>query len=224
VRLSVVSESGEGRVGLNGEIDHRSAQALEAAYRFDGGALGLSYGRVGEGQGALGLVWADQFGETPGGEIRFAGLGGHMDPMARWRVRFNAELGVAEMPAGWLTFDAPVRTSSFALEARYDATLHGAAGDGAFTLSLTQPLRVESGDLRVSMPSATRYGRESLSYESRLVDVTPSGRELRLGLGYRYIESDAISAFGEALYVLEPGHVRAAEPDVMVRVGVRMRR
>jgi hypothetical protein len=58
----------------------------------------------------------------------------------------------------------------------------------------------------------------------RQFSPTPSGRELRLGVGYSYFAGDALSAFGEALYVLEPGHVEEADSETVLRLGLRVAR
>jgi hypothetical protein len=176
-------------------------------------------GEIAEEEGVLGLVWSSSFGATPGGETRFAGFGAHLDLSPAWRLSASTEFGFAEMAsAGWLEVLEPLRTSAFSLQAR--ATPAGMPG--AVTLSLTQPLRVEEGVLGFMAPTATKYGRQSLTYEQRQFSPTPSGRELRFGLGYSYWQGDTLSAFGEAFYVLEPGHIASAEPGAIIRFGVRV--
>jgi hypothetical protein len=43
-------------------------------------------------------------------------------------------------------------------------------------------------------------------------------------LGYSYIAGDTLSAFGEAIYVIEPGHIEWADPETMFRLGLRVAR
>ena len=105
---------------------------------------------------------------------------------------------------------------------RFGPLYHAERLGGALTLSLAQPLRVEDGALAVMAPTATKYGRQSLRFERREFEPTPSGRELRLGLGYSYRRGEALSALGEVLYVEEPGHVAGAEPQTVLRFGVRV--
>ncbi|MEJ0059337.1 MAG: S8 family peptidase [Terricaulis sp.] len=226
VGLSFLSESGEGRVGLMQERAERTATAAQATFDFGRFGFDATFGEIEEQQGLLGLVWSDALGNTPRGETRFASFAGHFDPAADWRVSFQGETGVADLAqAGWLTIGEPLRTSAFTAELLYfGAPDFGAPGRGMLTLTVSQPMRVEDGVLLARLPNATAYGRRSMKYETRAIDPTPSGRELRLGLGYRYFESDRISAFGEALYVTQPGHVADAADDAVLRVGLRVRR
>ena len=226
VSFSFISEAGEARVGLMGEVAEQSAAAGRASFAFDRAGFALTLGRVSEGRGLLGLVWADALGQTPGGQTRFAGLAGHFDPAPGWRLRFAAETGLAELPpSGWLLAAEPLRTSAFSLELMAGAPAWlNPAGAGVLSLTLAQPLRVEDGILSFAAPVATAFGRQSLSFETRSFAPVPSGRELRLGLGYRYGAGDTLSAFAEALYVLEPGHVARAEPEALARLGIRVRR
>lgn len=227
--VSLLTERGEGRVGLMQERSERTATAARAAFGTALAGFDVTYGRMVEEQGLMGLVWTDMFGETPRGEVRFAGFGAHYAPVANWRFIANVETGAAELAQqGWISVGEPLRTSAFSLQAAYAATpdwfdLFG-AGSAQWTLTLSQPMRVEAGTLNVSLPTATAYGRRSLSFETRAIDPTPSGREMRVGLGYSHQSPNKLSAFGEALYVLEPGHVAQADPSAILRFGFRVRR
>jgi hypothetical protein len=230
VSLSFIAQEGVGSGSLLSEPSRRTATAARASLSLGGQGADLTFGSVREESGVLGLTWASGLGETPPGETRFAGVDLHFRPMADWRVNVGGEYGVADLAgAGWLTVQAPLRTSAFSLQVIHPYTPDwfapfGAEGEGAFTLSLSQPLRVEDGLLSFMAPTATRYGLRSLRYEERQFSPTPSGRELRLGLGYTFSAGNALSAFGEALYVTEPGHVQSAAPESMLRMGVRVAR
>lgn len=220
VSFSLINESGRApsAVGFAPGIE-RNATAARASFNLPRAGLDLTMGEIEEGEGVLGLVWSTGFGATPGGETRFAGFGAHFDISPVWRLSASAEFGVAEMASvGWLDVASPLRTSAFSLQAR--ATPQGLPG--ALTFSIAQPLRVEDGALSFMAPTATKYGRQSLSFEQRVFSPTPSGRELRFGVGYSYWQGEVISAFGEAYYVLEPGHVASADPDAILRFGIRV--
>jgi len=227
--FSFLSESGEAAVGLQQQRTDRHAAAAQANLNFGKLNLDASYGQISEGEGLLGLVWTDTYGGTPRGDIRFAGLAGWYDVNDAWRFNFDAESGVAGLAQeGWLSVGSPLRTSAFSTELDYFGAsdwlkAFGAAGRGVLALTLSQPVRVEDGTLLVTMPTANAYGRKSLSYETRAFDPTPSGRELRLGLGYRYFEGETLSAFGEVLRVADPGHVADAPDETVVRFGLRLR-
>lgn len=220
VAFSLITESGRAPSGVAYSPGvERTATAARASFNLPRAGLDLTMGEVREDEGVLGLVWSTGFGVTPGGETRFAGFGAHYDLSPVWRLSASAEFGVAEMASiGWLDVASPLRTSAFSLQAR--ATPHGMPG--ALTFSIAQPLRVEDGALSFMAPTATKYGRQSLSYEQRTFSPTPSGRELRFGVGYSYWQGETLSAFGEAYYVLEPGHVAYADPDAILRFGIRV--
>ena len=219
VSFSLISESGRAASGVRFMPSvERQAMAARASFDFARVGFDLTMGEIQEERGVLGLIWSSEFGPTPGSETRFSGFGAHLNVSSNLQLSAAAEFGVAEMAnLGWLDVVEPLRTSAFSLRARA-APL---AMAGAITLSLTQPLRVEDGALAFMAPTATEYGRQSLTYERRVFSPEPSGRELRLGLGYTYWQGAVVSAFGETLYVLQPGHVADADPDVILRFGVR---
>jgi hypothetical protein len=218
--LSLLSESGRAPAGVSFSPGvERQASAARASFDFARAGFDLTLGEMQEEQGVLGLIWSNTFGATPGGETRFAGFGAHVELSPVWRLSASAEFGRAEMGnAGWLEVVDPLRTSAFSLQARATPEFM----PGAVTFSVTQPLRVEDGALAFMARTATKYGRESLAYEQRAFSPTPSGRELRFGVGYAYWQGDTFSAFGEAFYVLEPGHIASADPDAILRFGLRV--
>jgi hypothetical protein len=228
--LSFVSESGEAPAGIMGERSERSAVAAMASFDFGRFGIDVGYGRLEEESGVLGMSWAGALGDTPSGEARFASFGWRYEPAPDWRLNIDAELGVADLArSGWLSVEAPLETTAFSLELERGYTPQwfvpfGAEGEGAISLTLSQPLRVEDGRLSFMAPTATKYGRSSLRYVERSFAPVPSGRELRLGLGYSYFAGDTLSAFGEAIYVIEPGHIEWADPETMFRLGLRVAR
>jgi hypothetical protein len=76
---------------------------------------------------------------------------------------------------------------------------------------LAQPLRVESGGLRLDLPVAYDYTVESATFDVRRLNLSPGGRELLGELAWRgeLLGGDmAASAF----YRRDPGHY-ADVPD-----------
>ncbi|MGQ0532420.1 MAG: S8 family peptidase [Caulobacteraceae bacterium] len=235
--LSFISETGqapsEPALSLTDVLRspvERSAVATRAAFDFGRHGFDITGGQINEDRGLLGLSWSDRLGQTPAGETRFVGIGWRYRPAEDWRVSANAEFGVADLVgSSWLKVDEPLRTTSLSFEIAHDLIplwLEGLAPDAAGVLSLriSQPLRVESGVLSFMAPTANEYGRRSLRYEERSFEPTPSGREMRIGLGYNLFGGESLSAFGEAIYVIDPGHVAEADPDTVLRLGVRVTR
>ncbi len=218
--FSVLSETGSSASMMPFMASsERSGTAARASIDLDRIGFDFTAGRLDESRGVLGLAWNDMFGRTSDGETAFFGLGARIDVSPEVRVLFSAETGTAELSqSGWLEVVEPLRTSSFSLQAQVRPDWL----DGAFLFSIRQPLRVEDGVLAFSAPTATKYGRQSLSYERREFGPAPSGRELRFGAAYSYWRGSTLSAFGEATYVLDPGHIASVDPEIALRVGVRI--
>jgi len=191
-------------------------------------AEGDAFGAINEEGALLGMSWTESLGDTPTGETNFTGLAWSYAASPDLRFNVAGEYGVSDAAQmGWLRVASPLRTTAFSLEAERDFTpdwLQAWREDGVgfVRVSLSQPMRVEDGELSFMAPTATKYGRRSLRYEERSFAPTPSGRELRLGVGYHYFAGETLSAFGETLYVLEPGHIANAEPETLLRVGIRL--
>lgn len=221
--LSLISESGEARAPFALQPSSRQVTAARAVFDLGRYGLDVTFGRLAEEHGLLGLVWSSALGETPGAETRFAGLGAHMQLENGWRLSAAGEFGVADLSqSGWLTVSAPLRTSAFSLQAARGYTPAWLDGVGVVTVSLEQPLRVEGGTLSFMAPTSDAYGRQHLAFEQRTFSPTPSGREMRAGLSYAYWVGGALSAFGEALYITEPGHIAVADPESQLRFGLRI--
>lgn len=233
--VSLVSESGTVRgaplsYALIAPRSERSALAARAEADLGAMNFAVTLGRLSEDDGMLGLSWSRLLGETPAAATDFVGLNLRYAPAPGWRLSLNGETGVASLgDAGWLSVEAPLRTSAFWLEATRDFTPGWLAavapdGRGALSFTLSQPLRIESGALSYMAPTATKWGRRSLRFEERSFEPTPSGRELRAGLGYRFMADATVSTFAEAYYVQEPGHIADADADLVLRFGARVAR
>ncbi len=60
-------------------------------------------------------------------------------------------------------------------EIRWDRGPAPARFAGAFSLSVSQPLRVEAGGFSFLAPTANAFGRQSLAFENRYVRADPPG-------------------------------------------------
>ena len=124
------------------------------SWRPEGAPLGLRGGLVGERAGLLGSRTAGAFGHLAAGSA-FAGIEGSAR-IDGWRLGAGAEIGTVNASAdGGLIADvSPLTTSAFALQAMRPLGVDG----GTFTLSLSQPLRVETGRARLSVPVGRTKG------------------------------------------------------------------
>ena len=178
------------------------------AWRPEGAALSLRGGLVGERENLLGSHAAGAFGRMAAASA-FAGVqaGAHVGP---WRLGVNAEVGSvnASVQGGLIADVSPLTTSAFALQATKTF-----AGEGTLTLSLSQPLRVEAGRARLSVPvGRTKDGR--VRRHSMMADLVPSGREIEVAAQLR----QPLAAAGElrlgVAWTRHPGHAASADPDL----------
>ena len=177
------------------------------AWRPSGSPIELAGGWMAERETMLGSRASGAFGRLSSGAA-FIGFEGEMETGA-WRFEAAAELGIARTAArgGMLGGLSPLLASAFALrvERRLD-------GDASLSLSASQPLRVESGRGRLSLPiGRSKDGRvlrrtvtARLAPDGRQIDLAASwrrrfapGGELRLGAGWTGHPGHAASAPGE---------------------------
>ena len=198
--------------GLDGEAP---ASGATLAWRPEGAPLGLRGGVVGEREAMLGSSPAGAFGRAAAGSA-FVGVEGGAT-VGPWRLGAGAEIGAVDtsVEGGLIADVSPLTTSAFALQA-----VRPLPGDSAFTLSLAQPLRVEAGHARLSVP----VGRTRDGFVRRHVltaDLEPTGRQVELAAQWR----KPLSSRGElrvgAAWTRHPGHAAAAEPDLTLLAGWR---
>ncbi len=200
--LRVAAFSSEGMRG------HSPASGAALSWRPDGGWLGLTGGWVGERQTMLGSTAAGAFGRLSG-NAAFAGIEASA-ALGAWRLDAGAELGTARAQAsgGMIAAVSPLATSAFALSA--ERTL--ANGD-RIGFSAAQPLRVEAGRARLSLPVGRsedgRVLRRSLS-----AGLEPGGRQIDIAARWRRTLPNGDEFGIGAGWTRQPGHDTAAEPEL----------
>ncbi len=200
--LRVAAFSSEGMRG------HSPASGAALSWRPDGGWLGLTGGWVGERQTMLGSTAAGAFGRLSG-NAAFAGIEASA-ALGAWRLDAGAELGTARAQAsgGMIAAVSPLATSAFALSA--ERTL--ANGD-RIGFSAAQPLRVEAGRARLSLPVGRsedgRVLRRSLS-----AGLEPGGRQIDIAARWRRTLPNGGELGIGAGWTRQPGHDTAAEPEL----------
>lgn len=168
--------------------------------------LGLSL--MAEETSVLGALFAPVFGMRGAQTLFLDGSAGY-DFAPNWRVG-------AAWRQGWTrphTTGLVAPGSSFASNAwSIDLNRAGAftAGD-SLGLRLSQPLRVSSGGIGLTLPVAYDYTTLTPSFGTRTLSLTPSGREIDGELAWRgplWGGSGSVSVF----YRIDPGHY-ASLPD-----------
>ena len=182
-----------------------------------GRSLRVAGGLVAERETMLGSRSAGAFGRLSSGSA-FFGFEGGMQAGA-WRLDAGAELGLASARAdgGLLTGLSPLVSSAFALRAE-----RALDAGSALRVSVSQPLRVESGRARLSVPvGRTPDGR--VLRHALTADLEPSGRQIDLSARWR----KRLTSGGElrlgATWTLQPGHDAAAPAELAVLAGWRHR-
>ena len=176
--------------------------------------LGVQAGWLGESQALLGSVGKGAFG-TLGGNTGFLRVEGRGE-LGRWRIGASAEYGVVHARArgGIVAGMSSITTSAFALHA---AT--APADWGTVRVSVSQPLRVEHGSARLSVPAARTKAGAVLHRPVR-VRLEPTGRQFDVaGQWSRPLGAGELRLGGVWSY--RPGQAKAADPEVTLLAGWR---
>ncbi len=197
-----------------GDPGQKPAVGAALSWRRAGLPLGLRAGWIGERETLLGSVGEGAFGDLAG-DTAFVGVDASTG-LGRWRIGANAELGMVTTAArgGLVTRVSSLATSAFALHAT--RTL---AGSGALRVSVSQPLRVESGRASLTVP-AGRTKAGAVLYDSVPAELAPSGRQMDIaGQWHRPLGKGELRL--GAVYSHRPGHSETAGPETTFLAGWR---
>ena len=197
-----------------GDPGQKPAVGAALSWRRAGLPLGLRAGWIGERETLLGSVGEGAFGDLAG-DTAFVGVDASTG-LGRWRIGANAELGMVTPAArgGLVTRVSSLATSAFALHAT--RTL---AGSGALRVSVSQPLRVESGRASLTVP-AGRTKAGAVLYDSVPAELAPSGRQMDIaGQWHRPLGKGELRL--GAVYSHRPGHSETAGPETTFLAGWR---
>ena len=148
------------------------------------------------------------------GDLVFGGAGGSFRAGA-WTLSADAELGAAAPETGGgLIEDIPrLVTSAFRLRAERPAA------DGAWQVSLAQPLRVENGEAVLSVPVGRTPAGDVLR-QRLAADLEPSGRQLDLSARWRQPLAGGELRLG-SVWTRHPGHRADASSEWTLLAGWR---
>ncbi len=217
--------------GLGFRAGSVEAASLRVGYApAQNGRIEAVVGFAREDGSVLGGVFSGALREGWGATSRFVGLAAEAELAFGLIARAGAEIGAVEPGANAMLAGAgDLTTTAFAASiegpAGFDALERWLPGTQAsWSFAISQPLRVEDGELSFRAADADEWGRRNLTTFDRPIDARPSGREIRFALGWRLELDGRFEARAEAIYRLEPGHVAAADPDagVAVRFGWRL--
>ncbi|MEG9862098.1 MAG: hypothetical protein V6Z81_06300, partial [Parvularculales bacterium] len=130
-----------------------------------------------------------------------------------WTLLAQAHGGVSRPDApslGLVKDTSPVIASAFSAGLTGGSVLNP---DDRLSVILSQPLRVEMGELGLSLPTGrTVDGR--LLQGNVDISLTPSGREMTLGIGYRGVINESLSAEIRTGVTRHPGHDAGAATEL----------
>lgn len=205
-----------------GSIAARTAREPDANYSMigfqigrqtDRGTISLGVSRLTERETMLAGRLSDFFGRQ-GSQTWFADMDAQLFLGNSWSFSASARRGWTDLPSGRFT------TSSYSL----DLTKRGAlSSDGAIKIRLAQPLRVERGSISMIVPISWDYKTGTFTEASRQLNLSPSGRERLLELGYMH--NLATGSLSLHLYHrAAPGHVDRTHDDIggAVRTNIRL--
>ncbi len=168
-----------GERGFGALLDYRIYEGAGRA------GLSLQAGAVREADGLLGARGQNAFGEIRGATV-FAGVNGAWTPGGEnhWRLLASAYAGSTRAQVGgngFLRGADDILSSAFSLGATRASLWRR---DDWLSLRLSQPLRVERGDLSLRVP-AGRTPSGEVVHRDYAVNLAPTGRTLQAEAMYR---------------------------------------
>jgi hypothetical protein len=203
----------------------QSASLFQVAHQSQRLTSVLELGSLAEHGSFLGSRWSDeawlsnsrQPDETRA-QSRFLGL--QMDFALTDRARLTARVQGARLAdiSGNKAFasGAPIYASAASLIYARELT------NGWWRLGLEQPLRVEQGSLRYRLADPYLTWGSAQTWSERSIDVTPTGRELRLKASRDWLlgrTSETAAWLGvELTHIHQPNHIAGVDGETLVRL------
>jgi hypothetical protein len=215
VGVTVTAERGEVlQPGFDRSIvQPRYATLSIAADRRVGGArLSLGATRLDEESTVFGARFSPLLGAGGAGSW-FADAGAAFELGGGWDASAGYRLGWTAVPAAaGLAQGGRLRSDAWSVDLGRRGILR--RGD-RFALRLMQPLRVRSGGFDLKVPVSYSYDTLSAGYESRFMNLAPTGREIDLEAAYSIalLGGDGHLS-GNAFARRQPGNVAAMDADL----------
>ena len=192
--------------------DQDSLVGSSLVWRLPGAPLSFRAGTAAEPRTLLGAEADGAFGHLSA-DTTFAGIRADTAHGA-WDLVFNAEVGTVAAGArdGLLDGASDLATSAFSFHA-----VRPTRGGGGFRVSLSQPLRVESGHAELRLPVGRTKSGEVVR-DAVALGLEPSGRQVDLELHWQRPLERGELRLG-AVLSHEPGHRRHEDPDLFLLAG-----
>ncbi|MDE0054092.1 MAG: S8 family serine peptidase [Gammaproteobacteria bacterium] len=197
-----------------GMDDLLPASGASLSWRAPDSPLGLRVGWLSERQSMLSTTAQGAFGTLAAHSVS---LGLEIDErVGDWQLGGGPEVGVVHARAeeGIIAGVSPLLTSAFAVHATRPV-----GANGMLQVTLGQPLRVEGGDARLSIPVGRTKDGEIVRQQFQ-ADVTPSGRQIDLAVRWERPLAEGDFRLG-AVATRHPAHDGDARPRVAILAGWR---
>ena len=218
--LRTADRAGLTLAAFTSEGMHEQAPASGVALSWNPskGPLVLRGGWVAERKTLLGSTASGAFGGASAHSV-FAGIEGSVQ-LGGWQLGAEVEIGTTRTAirgAGLLADVSPLTTSAFAVQVERPL----AKGD-TLSFSITQPLRVEAGHARLSIPTGrTKDGQ--VTRWSGLAELEPAGRQIDLAAQWQHsFAPDREMRLGMR-WVWQPGHDTGAASGFILLASYRHR-
>jgi hypothetical protein len=186
--------------------------SIAADRRIGPARLSLGASRLDEQSTVFGARFSPLLG-AGGGTSWFADSGASVALGRGWDASLGYRLGWTAIPAAaGLASGGRLRSDAWSIDLARTGALR--PGD-RFALRLMQPLRVRSGGLDLRVPVSYSYETLSAGYESRHLNLAPTGREIDLEAAYGFdLLGGAGHLSGNAFARRHPGNVAAMDSDL----------
>ena len=195
--------------------DKPSVVGADLAWKMPFIPLSLRVGSLFEQGSVLGTRPYGAWGDV-NTAINYLSLTGHVTRHG-WSLNADLQLGYAVpslQSAGMIDHISPLVTSTFDISATRQL-----AGKHHIRLSVSQPLRIESGNATLTVPTGRRKNGTVMMQQLR-TGLTPSGRQIdlatRLRGAFRRINYDLAAA-----YSLDPVHQSTAQNELRVQFSLQ---
>ena len=202
---SQFKHSGAGDLLTGPSENHSHGSLLEYALWSPAFSINFQRGFISEEESLLGASLGTNLGKLQDSGTEFFGLNGHVQFNSTWQGIFAVYLGATQSGLvenrGLFNVDKSINSNSWSLGLNSSPDWQT---DDRLSISLHQPLRVQSGQGSLQLATGRTIDRQVI-YETIDFDLQPQGREQQLELLYQFKLGD-FSAATRVEYTYQPQH------------------
>jgi hypothetical protein len=213
-RWTFSAESGSGIVDPVSRLDLLADPAASrapsrydravASFTGDDWRASIGAGALSEPAGPLGSMAPASSSLSMPAESRFTSVSALWRGVPGLALTADAAFGRTDASGSLMTL-AGAATSSWSVAADISCAQLGLGACSGVTLSVSQPLRIEAGEVTTMLADVPLDYSDPITFSRRTLSLAPSGREIDLGLGvHRPFGPGTLRLQASAL--LSPGH------------------